>query len=152
MIVMATELPYFDASYLVRLYLEDAGYEKVRDLAGGAQRLASAWHAQAEIIAALHRAHREGRFTAGRCRAVIHQFQTERDSDHFVWHPLTDKVQARLEHAYRSAPPSAFLRAGDALHLACAAENGFKEVYSNDRHFLAAAPLFGLKGLNVILA
>jgi hypothetical protein len=32
----------------------------------------------------------------------------------------------------------------------CAAEHGFIEVYSNDRHFLTTAPLFGLRGVNVI--
>ena len=141
---------YFDTSYLVRLYLEDNGFEAVRNLAAGAPALASAWHAQAETIAALHRAYREGRFTAERYLFALNQFKEEQHSSHFFWCALSDNVQARLEKAFQSAPPSTFLRSADALHLACAAEHGFKEVYSNDRHFLAAAPYFGLKGINLI--
>ena len=41
-----------------------------------------------------------------------------------------------------------FLR-GDALHLACAEEQGFQEVYTNDRHMLKAARYFHLTGVNV---
>jgi predicted nucleic acid-binding protein len=56
----------------------------------------------------------------------------------------------RVESVYTTAPPATFLRAADALHLACAAVHGFTETYSNDRHFLDAAPLFGLRGIDVI--
>ncbi len=75
----------------------------------------------------------------------------EDKGNQFTWCPLGEEVQERLKRAYRTASPDTFLRAADALHLACAAEHGFQEVFSNDRHFLAAAPHFGLKGINVIL-
>jgi predicted nucleic acid-binding protein len=53
-----------------------------------------------------------------------------------------------VEDAFQKLPPTIFLRAGDAIHLATASEAGFKEIYSNDRHLLAAATLFKLKGIN----
>jgi predicted nucleic acid-binding protein len=47
-------------------------------------------------------------------------------------------------------PSTAFVRSGDALHLACAEEHGFQEVFTNDRHMLQAARYFQLTGVNVL--
>ncbi len=61
---------------------------------------------------------------------------------------MTPRVIEDVHQAFLKLPPNIFLRAGDAIHLATAAENGFKEIYSNDKHLLAAAPIFKLKGIN----
>jgi predicted nucleic acid-binding protein len=147
---MPADLPYFDTSYLVRLYLRDHGFEKVRELAASGTAITSAWHAQSEIVAAFHRAFREGRLPQGPHLAVMEQFINDSRDGFYHWLPLTDSIQQRLEQFFMKASNTTFLRAADALHLACAAEHGFTEVHSNDRHFLAAAPLFGLRGVNLI--
>lgn len=147
---MLADTPYFDTCYLARLYLEDAGFEAVRDLAGAGRAVASAWHARTELIAALHRVYREHRLSRGAFQAALAQFVADSQRDLFDWLPLTEGVHQRVLRVFRKAPATAFLRSADALHLACAAENGFETIYSNDRHLLAAAPLFELKGVNIL--
>ncbi len=147
---MPVDHPFFDTSYLVRLYLEDAGFEEVRALAETGQGIAAAWHAHSEVVAALHRAFRERRMEHRAFQAAVDQFMADSQTGLFEWLALTAGVRKRVEQIFRKAPVSVFLRAADALHLACASEHGIQDVYSNDRHFLAAAPLFGLRGNNVI--
>lgn len=140
---------FFDTTYLVRLYLDDKGCEEVRELAAR-QPLAGAWHAQAELLCTFHRALREGRLDAAGYQAQRGQFFRDQASAAFVWLPLSDETLKRLERVLAGMPVSVYLRAADAFHLACAAEHGFTEVYSNDRHLLAASAAFGLRGVNVI--
>ncbi|MFQ3671728.1 MAG: type II toxin-antitoxin system VapC family toxin [Verrucomicrobiia bacterium] len=140
---------YFDATYLVRLYLTEPGSEEVRALCATHQ-LCSASHAQAEVPAAIHRAFREGRLSPEVFAAALGQFAMDQASDGIRWLPLSHALLGGMVSRFSKMPRTTFLRAADALHLACAAEHGFTEVYSNDRHFLAAAPLFGLKGHNIL--
>ncbi len=140
---------YFDASYLVRLYLDDAGAEQVRALAT-AEQVACSLHGRTELVAALHRAYRDGRFGRTVFLQTLDQFQRDDKAEVVGWLIPEKKTYDRAENAFRAADASTFLRAADAMHLACAAENGFREIYSNDRHLLAAAPLFGLRPKNVI--
>jgi len=61
-----------------------------------------------------------------------------------------DGLSNKRGQATAKLPQSVHLRTGDAVHLACAQQNGFEAVYSNDRHLLAAAPHFDLRGVNLL--
>ena len=140
---------FFDTTYLVRLYLDEPGSDAVREIAM-AHPIAASWHAQAELLCTFLRAFREGRLDLAGYQAQRNQFYSDNSSAIFHWLPISETTLTRLDLMLEVAPASTILRAADALHLACAAEHGFKEVYSNDRHFLAAAPQFGLRGVNGI--
>jgi len=142
-------LIYLDSTYLVRLYFEEPGYERVRQLAAS-DAIACAQHGRAEVISALHRKFRERTITAHLYEVALEQFRDDLRADAFRWVPLSDLVLERLELAYAKLSATTFLRAADALHLSAAAENGFPEVYSNDPKLLTAAAHFGLRGIDVI--
>jgi predicted nucleic acid-binding protein len=63
---------------------------------------------------------------------------------------VTSDLLERARRAVLDLPTTIFLRSGDALHLACAGEHGFREVYTNDSHMLKAARHFHLTGVNVL--
>ena len=140
---------YLDSTYLVRLYFEEPGFERVRQLAGS-DAIACAQHGRAEVISAFHRKLRERSITARLYEVGLQQFRDELRADAFRWLFLSDLVLERLELAYANLPATTFLSAADALHLSTAAENGFREIYSNDPKLLTAAAHFGLRGIDVI--
>ena len=63
---------------------------------------------------------------------------------------MTSELLKKARKAILEVPSTVFLRSGDALHLACAEEHAFQEVYTNDRHMLNAARHFHLTGVNVL--
>jgi predicted nucleic acid-binding protein len=140
---------YFDTSYIVRLYLEDPGWQKVREVAA-TDHIACCLLGRAESLAAFHRRFREGILSDRDMKVLYEQFKRECEAGAFRWLPLSNLVIAGLQKVYAHLPKSVHLRSGDAIHLACAAENGFKEIYSNDQQLLAAATNFGLRGRDVI--
>jgi predicted nucleic acid-binding protein len=141
---------YFDTSYLLKCYLAEPGHVVVRNLARESGPVACCALGKTECRAATHRHLREGKLTAQQAGAVYQVMQADEAAGLWLWLPLTDDVIAAASRGFERLPATVFLRSADALHLACARQQGFTEVYSNDRHLLAAAPHFGLAGKNVI--
>lgn len=141
---------YFDSAYVARCYLPEAGHAEVSALATRSQRISSAAIARLEVVAVFHRKLREHAISAAVHRELHRQFTADISAG--VWHllPATDALLVKAQTAFENLSPAVFLRAADCLHLVTAGEAGFAEIYSNDRHLLAAASHFGLKGINVI--
>ena len=140
---------YFDAAYLAKCYLTDQGHQAVRALAA-AERVACCELGRVEVVTAFHRVLREGRMTVSMHRSVCRQYAVDEESGIWVWLPVTSAIFQKAASRMLAMDRAVFVRAADAIHLTCAAEHGFGEIYSNDRHLLAAASSFGLKPRNVI--
>ena len=63
---------------------------------------------------------------------------------------MTSELLEKARKAVLDIPNTVFVGAGDALHLACAQEQGFHDVYTNDRHMPQTARYFELTGVNVL--
>lgn len=141
---------YFDSSYLIKCYLPEPGHQQVRQLARQNPLIACCVLGKVECRAAVHRHVREGKLSTGDAQLVHQVMDQDEAAGLWTWLPLTDALIADANGEFRKSPASLYLRSADALHLASARANGLAEIYSNDRHLLAAAPQFGLAGKNVI--
>lgn len=141
---------YFDSTYLAKCYLPEAGHLEVRAVALQAGSLQSVALAQVEVASVFHRHLREGRIRASALAEYLEQFSQDCAEGVVSFLPVTPELLQLSTSAYPTLPATVFLRSADCLHLCAARQAGCKEIYSNDRHLLAAAPHFGLRPVNVI--
>jgi hypothetical protein len=141
---------YFDTSYLAKCYLKEPGAEEVRALAMDVPPIACCQLGEVELNSVFHRHLREGKITKKQFHVVIEQFLSDLADGIWTWLPLSSPLLTESSQIFHTLKPTVFLRAADALHLSCASRNGFREVYSNDRHMLAACKTFGLVGKNIL--
>ena len=130
--------------------MREPGSESVREHARKAGRIACCEIGKVELAAVFHRHLREKRLNTRQYGVVMRQFASDMDLGVWTWLPLNSPVLALAQKRFDDLPAKVFLRAADAMHLSCAAENGFDEIYTNDRHMLAACAAFGLDGRNLI--
>ena len=141
---------YCDAAYLGKYYVAERGSAEVRSLIEGDGNVFCCVLGRLEVASIFHRKARERSATAAEATTLFRQFDRDCLQKIWGWLPITDDVIQAAIREYQALSSRVFLRASDALHLACAKDNGFKEIYSNDGRLLAAAPAFGLKGKNII--
>ena len=140
---------YFDTAYIAKFYFNEPHSIGVREIVRNAAVIRSSFWAVAELHAVIHRRVREGVTSRDEGRDVAQSFY-----DH-VQHGLWDLISVneallrRTSALILAAPRDLFLRTADAVHLTTAQESGESEVWTNDRHMLAAAPYFGLQGRSV---
>ena len=141
---------YLDTSYLAKLYLHEAGTDEMLRVFSGQGDFVCGEHGRLELMAAFKRSQREGLLSGGQLRMLWEKHEQDLSDGLIQYLPLPTTLIQQACRTLSLLPPSVFIRAADALHLACAADAGLKQIYSHDRHLLAAAPHFGLKGLDVI--
>jgi predicted nucleic acid-binding protein len=141
---------FVDTAYIVKCFVPELGHVPVRELFDVHKTVAASTLSRVEFAVALNRTVREGRLPHSAVPTAFQCLERDERDGMWEWHPVTTQILRSAEAAIRNLSPAVYLRAADAVHIICARENGFREIYSNDRHLLAAAPHFGLRGVNVI--
>ncbi|MGA3172199.1 MAG: type II toxin-antitoxin system VapC family toxin [Chthoniobacteraceae bacterium] len=141
---------YFDTAYVAKCYVNEHGSDEVRGLAAEAGRVACCAYGRLELMGAIHRKLREGTITRAQYRIILRQFDSDEGDHIWTWLPVMPELLAAAVARFRALEPTIYLRSADVLHLACAKEHGFKEIWSSDRHLLGAAGAFKMRGRNVI--
>jgi predicted nucleic acid-binding protein len=140
---------YLDTTLLAKQYVKEPDSVEAQAFVARAGQIPSCSElTRMELTATFHRKLREKQITTDQLESLRQQFEFDVLDGRIQWLPLTQIIIHRVEQIFFELPANVFLRTGDAIHLATAAEAGFKEIYSNDKHLLAAATLFKLKGIN----
>jgi predicted nucleic acid-binding protein len=140
---------YFDTCYIAKFYFNEPGSSPVRERIRAAGSIHSSLWAFAEFHAVVHRRLRERSVSPANARALVSLFTEHVESG--FWHlaPVSESLLRKTSALTLAAPRNLFLRTADAVHLATAQHLGELEIWTNDRHMLAAAPYFGLTGRSV---
>jgi predicted nucleic acid-binding protein len=140
---------YLDSAYIAKYYVNEPDAAAVRKAIRRASHLCSSALALAEVTCAFHRHVQEGWLTDAQGRELVDLFRDHADSG--IWNliSVTEPLLRKTCLLIRGVPADLPLRAGDAIHIATALESGETELWTNDRHLLAAARHFGINGRSV---
>jgi len=143
-------MTYLDTCYLTRFYAQEEGTEKILAWAREQRDFVCAIHGRLELFAAFKRWQREGRITSRDHNLILRKLSADEAAGLWRWLPASERLIRQACDQVAALSPKVYLRAADALHLATAADVGLQVIYSHDRHLLAAARHFRLKGIDIL--
>lgn len=117
---------------------------------GTREQIACCAFGNVELAAALHRNLHERKIAASQYQVLLQQLAADEAGRLWKWLPLRKELIRKTSAIFAKLDAAIYLRAADALHLVYAAENGFKEIYTNDKHLLAATGTANVEVRNVI--
>ena len=140
---------YLDSAYVAKFYVNERDSDAVRAVIRRADSLMSSAWSLGEVTCVFHRHLREGWLAPTQFRELTRAFLKHADTGVWTLVPVGEQLLKRMSSLVSTVPAGVYLRAGDAVHLITARELGESEIWTNDRHMLAAAPHFGLTGRSV---
>jgi predicted nucleic acid-binding protein len=140
---------YLDSAYVAKYYVNEPDAAAVRKLIRRTSFVCSSSWALVEVTCVFHRHVREGSLTLAQGRELMDVFRRHAEGDLWNLMPVSVSLLRRTATLIRAAPAGVSLRAGDAVHVASALEAGEAEMWTNDRHLLAAAAHFGIAARSV---
>lgn len=140
---------YLDSAYVAKYYVNEPDAARVRRLIRTARDVCSSALALAEVTCVFHRHVREKSLSPAQGRELIDLFREHTEQGLWNLVPITGALLRTAATLIRGLPATIPLRAGDAIHIASAFEAGEREIWTNDRHLLAAAAHFGIAGRTV---
>jgi predicted nucleic acid-binding protein len=140
---------YLDSAYIAKFYVNESDSPAVRQLIFTAQTLVSSAWAIGEVACVFHRHRREGSLNERQFQQLLHAFLEHVEVGFWTLLPVNDGTLRRTALLIGATPPGVYLRAGDAIHLATARDAGEPEIWTSDRHMLAAASHLGMRGRTV---
>ena len=96
-----------------------------------------------------HRRLREGQWTTADFQAAARQLQHHDVSGFWTWLPLDSAILEQASAVFLTLAPTVYLRAADCLHLVSALHYRFQDVYTHDKHQIAAATVLGLNPITI---
>ncbi len=140
---------YLDSAYVAKFYVNEPDAADVRSLIRRAPYVCTSSWALLEVTCAFQRHVREGSLTEAQGRELMGIFRRHAESDLWKFVTITDSLLKRAIGLVKRLPSKVPLRAGDAIHVASALDAGEGEIWTNDRHLLAATAHFGIAGRSV---